>query len=104
MVAEWRYGQTLGKHLFGLRVVQESGAQISLGQSIVRQLPAFLQVYWIDALFALFTDKRQRAFEMLSKTRVGGRGVRVTARAGLLTRRKGGRESKISGLSETQGL
>jgi uncharacterized RDD family membrane protein YckC len=51
-------------------VVQESGAQITFGQSLVRQLGAFLQVFWIDALFALFTDKRQRAFEMLSKTRV----------------------------------
>jgi uncharacterized RDD family membrane protein YckC len=70
VVAEWRSGQTLGKRLFGLRVVQESGAQIGLGQSIVRQLPAVLQVYAIDAMFVLFTDKRQRAFEMLSKTRV----------------------------------
>ena len=60
----------LGKRLFGLRVVKESGAQIGLGQSIVRQLPAVLQVYLIDAMFVLFTDKRQRAFEMLSKTRV----------------------------------
>jgi hypothetical protein len=33
-------------------------------------LPMFLQVFWIDAMFALFTDKSQRAFEMLSKTRV----------------------------------
>jgi hypothetical protein len=27
-------------------------------------------VYWIDVMFALFTDRSQRAFEMLSKTRV----------------------------------
>ena len=54
----------------GIRVVSETGARISLGQAIVRQLPMFLQVYWIDAMFALFTDKSQRAFEMLSKTRV----------------------------------
>jgi uncharacterized RDD family membrane protein YckC len=69
VLAEHLYGQTLGKHLTGLRVVRESGARISLGQSFVRQLSMFLQVVWIDALFALFTDKRQRAFEMLSKTR-----------------------------------
>jgi hypothetical protein len=25
---------------------------------------------WIDAAFAAFTDKQQRAFEVLSKTRV----------------------------------
>jgi uncharacterized RDD family membrane protein YckC len=70
IVAEYRFGQTVGKHLFGLRVVRESGARISFGQSIVRQLPAFFQVFWIDAMFALFTDKHQRAFELLSKTRV----------------------------------
>lgn len=70
VVAEWRFGQTLGKHLVGLRVVRESGARISLGQSIVRQLPVFLEVFFIDALFVLFTDRRQRAFELLSKTRV----------------------------------
>lgn len=69
VVAEWRFGQTLGKYLFGLRVVRESGARISLGQSIVRQLPVFLNVFAIDALFVLFTEKRQRAFELLSKTR-----------------------------------
>lgn len=70
VVAEWHYGQTMGKYLCGLRVVRESGARISFGQSFVRQLPLFLQVGWIDAAFALFTDRRQRAFEMLTKTRV----------------------------------
>jgi uncharacterized RDD family membrane protein YckC len=69
-VSEWAFGATLGKHLLALRVVRESGARISLGQAIVRQLPLLLQVYWIDVLFALFTEKSQRAFELLSKTRV----------------------------------
>ena len=63
-------GQTLGKRVAGLQVVRESGAPIGLGQAIVRLLPVALQIFWIDVLFALFTDKRQRAFEMLSKTRV----------------------------------
>ena len=43
---------------------------IAEGQAIVRQFSMFLQVYWIDVMFALFTDKSQRAFELLSKTRV----------------------------------
>jgi uncharacterized RDD family membrane protein YckC len=72
VVAEWRYGQTIGKYLCDLRVVRESGGRISFGQSVVRQLPLFLQVGWIDAMFVLFTDRRQRAFELLSKTRVVG--------------------------------
>lgn len=70
ILSESQSGQTLGKRLMGLRVVQESGAQISLGQSVVRQLPVFCQIFWIDVLFALFTERSQRAFELLSKTRV----------------------------------
>ena len=70
MAAEYRRGQTIGKRLRDIRVVTETGARISLGQAIVRQLSMFLQVYWIDVMFALFTDKSQRAFELLSKTRV----------------------------------
>ena len=70
IVAEALLGETLGKHLLGLRVVRESGARISIGQSIVRQLPLFLEIFVVDVLFALFTEKHQRAFELLSKTRV----------------------------------
>jgi uncharacterized RDD family membrane protein YckC len=70
LFAEYFFGKTLGKHAMGLRVVRESGARISFGQSVVRQLPVFLEVFWIDVLFALFTEKHQRAFEILSKTRV----------------------------------
>lgn len=70
VLAEFYAGQTLGKRLLGIRVVRETGARIGLGQSVVRQLPMFLQMYWIDVFFALFTEKRQRAFELLSKTRV----------------------------------
>ena len=70
ILMEYATGQSLGKRLFGLRVVTEQGTRIGIGQAIVRQLPIFLQVFTIDALFALFTDRRQRAFELLSKTRV----------------------------------
>jgi uncharacterized RDD family membrane protein YckC len=69
IVAEHVSGQTPGKRLLGIRVVRESGARISLGQAIVRQLPVFLQVFWIDVMFSLFTERKQRAFELLSKTR-----------------------------------
>jgi uncharacterized RDD family membrane protein YckC len=70
MAAEYWAGCTLGKWLLGLRVVRESGARISLGQSIVRQLPFVGQIFLIDVLFVLFTEKSQRAFELASKTRV----------------------------------
>jgi uncharacterized RDD family membrane protein YckC len=70
VVGESRFGQTLGKHWLNLLVVRESGARISVGQAIVRLLPCVLHIWWIDVIFALFTEKRQRAFELLSKTRV----------------------------------
>lgn len=69
VIAEYRSGRTLGKRFLGIRVVRESGARISLGQSALRQLPFFGQFFFIDALFALFTERRQRAFELLTKTR-----------------------------------
>lgn len=69
-LAEYSTGQTLGKRLFGLRVVTEKGTRITLGQSFLRQMPIFLQIFTVDALFALFTEKRQRAFELISRTRV----------------------------------
>ena len=88
VLGEYRTGQTLGKRMAGLQVVRESGAPIGFGQAIVRLLPVTLQIYWIDVLFALFTDKRQRAFEMLSKTRVvrAGNGRPAVARVMLATR------------------
>ena len=69
-IAEHGWSTTVGKSLFGLRVVRESGGRIGFGQALVRQLPVFLEVFLIDALFALFTDRSQRAFELVSKTRV----------------------------------
>jgi len=70
VVGDSRFGQTLGKHWLNLLVVRESAARISVGQAVVRLLPCVLHIWWIDVIFALFTEKRQRAFELLSKTRV----------------------------------
>lgn len=78
VAAEYLTGRTPGKAIFGLSVVRESGARISLGQSCIRQLALIGQVFWIDALFALFSEKNQRAFEIISKTRV----VRAAKRSG----------------------
>lgn len=70
VVAEAWKGQTLGKRVMGIFVVRERGTTINFGQALLRNLPMFLEIFWIDALFALFTERRQRAFELLSKTRV----------------------------------
>ena len=70
VLSEYFAGKTIGKWWMGLRVVRESGARIGLGQAFVRQLALVFQVFVFDCLFALFTEKRQRACELLSKTRV----------------------------------
>jgi len=70
VLTEYLYGQTLGKRLLGLRVVRASGARLTLGDAFIRQLPMLLQIFLIDIVFALFTAHRQRAFEVLTKTRV----------------------------------
>lgn len=68
IVSESSTDQTIGKRFMHTRVVRETGTRISGGQAVVRQLPWLLQIFLIDACFALFTERHQRAFEMLSKT------------------------------------
>ena len=69
-VLEWRTGRTLGKAALGLRVIAEDGTAPSLGQVVVRRLTLIfsgpLQLF--DWAFALFNDRRQRAFDVVAKT------------------------------------
>ncbi len=67
-VAEARFGKTLGKHLLRLRVVQESGIAVTLGKAFIRRLPFYLKIAVIDALFTPFTEKKQRAFDIVART------------------------------------
>ena len=67
-ILEARFGKTLGKHLMRLRVVRETGAPIGLGQAFVRRLSMYFEMLVIDALFIPFTDKRQRALDVVAKT------------------------------------
>ncbi len=67
-ILEARFGKTFGKHLLRIRVVRENGAQISLGQAFVRRLSLFFKLTIPDALFVPFTDKRQRALDIIAKT------------------------------------
>ena len=70
IISETWTSQTIGKAIMGLRTVRESGAKITVGQAILRQIPLFFSFYVLDAAFALFTRKKQRLFELISKTRV----------------------------------
>lgn len=70
IVGESYWSTTLGKFCYRLAVVQADGTRLSFGQALVRQLPVIFQVSLLDAAFALFNQRHQRAFEMLSNTRV----------------------------------
>ena len=65
---EGRFGRTLGKRLFGLRVRSEDGLPASYGQAILRRLSFYFEILPIEALFIPFHPKRQRWFDLLAKT------------------------------------
>ena len=67
-ILEARFGKTLGKHLMRIRVIRENGAPISLGQGFVRRLSLFFKLLVPDALFVPFTERRQRALDIIAKT------------------------------------
>ena len=67
-ILEHLYGWTLGKKLMKLRVVTEQGAPIGLGAAVIRRLPFYFELLWLDGIFAPFTEKKQRAFDLVAKT------------------------------------
>jgi len=83
-ILEWKLGQTLGKMLFGIYVVDENGESIALSdgshgisfwKALVRSLyfiPAFPFVLLVlaDPIFMVFNKNSQRLSEIISKTRV----------------------------------
>jgi len=65
---EARFGKTFGKHIMRIRVVDESGRPIRAGQAIIRRLSYYFDLLLIDSLFIPFTDRKQRALDILAKT------------------------------------
>ncbi|MDP9865038.1 MULTISPECIES: RDD family protein [Streptosporangium] len=74
LTAFWN-GQTLGKKLFGLRVVDDSGRRVGVGQAAVRELVAWLLyatccLGWINLAFILFTRRKQAIHDIAARTLV----------------------------------
>ncbi len=65
---EGRFGQTLGKRLFGLYVLAEDGLPAGYGKAILRRLSFYFEILPIDALFIFFNPKHQRGFDILANT------------------------------------
>jgi len=65
---EGRFGWTPGKRLMRIRVIHENGGPITIGQAFVRRLSFYFDLMLPDALFIPFTDRKQRALDILAKT------------------------------------
>ena len=67
-IFEKRFGKTPGKHLMRLQVRDETGAEITWGQAIIRRLPLYFELIVLDAIFVPFSKRKQRAFDMVADT------------------------------------
>jgi uncharacterized RDD family membrane protein YckC len=66
---EGRFGQTLGKWLFGRLVVRsEDGLPAGYGKAILRRISFYFEILPIDALFIPFNPKHQRGFDIFART------------------------------------
>ena len=77
-ILEGRYGQTVGKRLLNLWVRKESGLAIGFKEAFLRRVSFYFEVFAIDALFIPFTEKRQRAFDIVARTVVVYGGARLS--------------------------
>jgi uncharacterized RDD family membrane protein YckC len=69
---EGYYGQTIGKHLWGIVVVKSDGSQLTLGAAVIRNLlrivdslPVF---YIVGTAVAFVTDDNQRIGDVAGNT------------------------------------
>src|SRR5690606_26345663 len=74
MVAEWKFsGQTIGKRLFKLRVIDERGLSLGLKQVVIRNLFRILDIlpsifYLIGGISCLVTKRCQRLGDIAAGT------------------------------------
>ena len=67
-ILEGRFGQTLGKKVFGLRVLKENGLPIGYREAFIRRISFYFDIFPVDALFVPFTEKCQRGFDIIAHT------------------------------------
>jgi uncharacterized RDD family membrane protein YckC len=73
ILLEWRWrGQTIGKRLFGLRVIDVHGLRLGLPQIVLRNLLRFVDMlpafYLVGGLAAVFSRNSQRLGDMAANT------------------------------------
>ena len=67
-------GQTVGKRMLGIKVVNSRGDEPGFGQALVRNVPAVILFTWISTAVGLaaiaINDRRQRLFDEAAGTYV----------------------------------
>ncbi|WP_051827027.1 RDD family protein [Metabacillus indicus] len=62
---------TLGKKMLGLKVVNDTGGKISMGQSWIRYLGYIVSsIFYIGYIMAAFTDRKRALHDMMADTYV----------------------------------
>ena len=68
-ILEGRFGQTVGKRVLDLRVLKENGLPIGYKEAFLRRISFYFEGgLVIDALFIPFTQKHQRAFDIVARS------------------------------------
>ena len=67
-ILEGRFGRTPGTRLVRLWVLKENGLPIGYKEAFLRRLSYYFEIQPVDALFILFNDRRQRAFDIVART------------------------------------
>lgn len=73
VIAEYRFGGTIGKHVMGIRVRAIDGRPITLLQSLARNLARFVDIigfYLVGFFAAISSDKSQRIGDRVANTAV----------------------------------
>ena len=62
-------GQSIGKKLFGLRVICDNGQPVGLAQSMIRNLfKSVLDIFYIGLFFIMFSPKHKRIGDIVAGT------------------------------------
>jgi uncharacterized protein len=67
-IAEWRWGQTIGKNALGIRVTTESGERLSWNAAAIRNLLRIVDFFLIGPIMIATSRRHQRLGDRLAHT------------------------------------
>jgi uncharacterized protein len=67
-IAEWRWGQTIGKNAIGIRVTTESGEPLSWNAAAIRNVLRIVDFFLVGPIMIATSSRRQRLGDRLAHT------------------------------------